>query len=472
MPGIEDLLGTGATNDSARQLFIWGVLYGLTAAVFQPVTTEVTERVWEATTHTDLKRSLTPDELATMVVRGWADPNYASGQAKRNGAEPTDFQMMVNNRTNPVPPEEAAVAKRRGIIPDTADPDQPSFQNAIKQGNLGNWWGPVVEELAKTIPSPADVLQAYLEGQITDEATARALYVAVGGLDQDTHNNVDWFTLMFNTRGSAPTPSEAATMANRGIIPWGTPDRPPVISGPGTTSFYQAFLEGPWRNKWVSAWEQLAEYLPPPRTVVTMLRGGSLTVEQATTLLEKEGLTPDLAAAYVADATKQKTSTHKTISEALTLEMYTDKLITEAEAITALEELGYDATESALLIKTAQARKTLTDLNKNIAKIGNYFMAHKIEANTASAQLGQLGVPPDRITELLTEWNIDRTANVKILSPAQIETAVHYEVITIDEGLGELERLGYTPYDAWILLSNRAHGPLPNQPPPGPPPVQ
>jgi hypothetical protein len=86
--------------------------------------------------------------------------------------------------------------------------------------------------------------------------------------------------------------------------------------------------------------------------------------------------------------------------------------------------------------------------------------------------LAQLGVPADRITELLTEWVIDRTANVKILTPAQIATAVDYEVITEPEGLAEIERLGYTPYDAWILLSNRAKGPLPNKPAPGPPPLQ
>jgi hypothetical protein len=202
------------------------------------------------------------------------------------------------------------------------------------------------------------------------------------------------------------------------------------------------------------------------------VRAGSLTVEQATQYLEEEGLTPDLAAAYVADATKQKVATHKTISEALTLEMFTDKLITEAEAITALEELGYDATEAALLIRTAQARKTLADLNKNITRVSSYFIAHKIEQDTASAMLAQLGVPADRITELLTEWVIDRTANVKILTPAQIATAVDYEVITEPEGLAEIERLGYTPYDAWILLSNRAKGPLPNKPAPGPPPLQ
>jgi hypothetical protein len=472
LSSIGGVFGSAASNDSARQLFVWGILYGVLSSVFLPVTTEVQQEAWQAAVEGGLHRALTPDELATMVVRGWMDASAAAAEALKSGVDGGDFANMTNNRRNPIPPEEAAVALRRQIIPLDAASDQPSFNNAVKQGNLGDQWGSIIQQLATQIPSPADILQANLEGQIPSGIDPRALYQAVGGALTSTELGVDWFDLMFNTRGSAPTPDEAATMANRGIIPWGTPDRGPVIQGPGTISFYQAFLEGPWRNKWVEAWEQLAEYLPPPRTVVAMLRSGALTVELATSLLEKEGLTPDLAAAYVADATHAKTAAHKTISESLTLEMFTDKLLTAAEATTALEELGYDATESALLLQTAQARKTLADLNKNISKIGNYYIAHKIESTTASAQLAALGVPADHIQELLTGWGIDRTADVKILTPAQIATAVDYAVITEDEGLAELERLGYTPYDAWILLSNRAKGPLPNKPPQGPPPLQ
>jgi hypothetical protein len=52
-------------------------------------------------------------------------------------------------------------------------------------------------------------------------------------------------------------------MANRGIIPWSG-------SGPRSTSFEQAFLEGPWRNKWLGPFRKAAEYFPPPRTITAM----------------------------------------------------------------------------------------------------------------------------------------------------------------------------------------------------------
>lgn len=465
MATLSDLFGSAATNDSARQLFVWGILYGLTSGVFLPVVTEVQQEAWEAAVEANLHRALTPDELATMVVRGWITEGTGEAEAAKSGVAQNDFATMVANRRNPIPPEEAAVALRRKIIPLDAPADQPSFNNAIRQGNLGDQWGPVIQQLATTIPTPADILQAVLEGQLPAGADGRTIYKQVGGQDVDPNTGLDWYQLMFDTRGSAPTPIEAGTMANRGIIPW-------TGTGPTATTFEQAFLEGPWRNKWLDAFRAVVEYLPPPRTVVAMLRSGALTVAQATVLLEHEGLTSDLAAAYVADATHAKTAAHKTISESLTLKMFTDGVIDQAQATTALGELGYDATEAALLITTATAEKTLAELNKNIAKIGAYYIAHKIEASTAQSQLGQLGVPANRIQELLVGWGIDRTADVKILTPAQIATAVSYRVITEDQAMGELTRLGYTPYDAWILLSNRAKGPLPNQPPPGAPPLQ
>src|ERR1700756_4660314 len=215
---LSDVLGSAASNDSARQLFVWGVLYGLISSVFLPVTTEIQQEAWQLAVEANLHRALTPDELAVQVVRGWRDQGNAESEAVKSGVAQNDFASMVATRRNPIPPEEAAVALRRGIIPQTDVPANPSFENAIKQGNLGDQWGPVIQQLAKTIPTPADVLQAYLEGQISDEATARALYTAVGGLDVDAHNNVDWFDLMFHTRGSAPTPVEALTMLNREII--------------------------------------------------------------------------------------------------------------------------------------------------------------------------------------------------------------------------------------------------------------
>jgi hypothetical protein len=464
LPSVGDIFGSAASNDSARQLFVWGVLYGLLSSVFLPVTTEITQEAWEAAVEGGLHRALTPDELATMVVRGWQDQAAAAAEALKNGIDDGDFTRMVNNRRNPIPPEEAAVALRRKIIPEDAAPTDPSFNNAIRQGNLGDQWGTVIQQLASVIPTPADILQGVLEGQLPAGTDGRDLYKQVGGQDIDPNTGFDWYQFMFDTRGSAPTPNEAAVMANRGIIPWDG-------QGPDVTSFFQAFLEGPWRNKWEPAWRELAAYLPPPRTVVAMLRSGALSVAQASDLLAKQGLTPDLVAAYITDATSTRTTKPKQLNVSVIEQLFLDKAITQAEAEKYLTDLGYQPAEADLILSSATLRQENSNLNRNISRVATYYISRKIDKNTATTMLAGLGLPADQIAQLETGWDIDRAANVRILSAAQIASAVEYGILSQDEAMAALETDGYTPFDAWVLLSVRAKTPLPNPPPQGPPPV-
>jgi hypothetical protein len=473
MPSIGSILGGAATNDAAEQLFVWGVLYGLLSAVFEPVTTDITQDMWENAVKVGLHRALSPELLASMVVRGWMDESDASNEAAKAGVNDGDFKRMISNAGNPVSPEEAAVALRRKLMPETSPPGSASFHNAIVEGNLAPQWEEVIKGLAHSIPTPADVLQAHLEAQIPDGVDPQALYQAVGGVTDDPANGVNWFDLMFNTRGSAPTPNEAAIMAKRGIIPWGDgSDGGPVIQGPGTISFMQAFLEGPWRNKWEPYWREMSNYLPPPRTVVAMLRSGALDTASAAILLKKEGLTPDLVAAYIADATHHKTATTKQLNVSAVEQLYLDKLVDEPTAHDLLVQLGYVPSEADLLLKSAALRQTMSELNRNTARIGSYYTSYKIDEATARTMLNSLGLPAAQVDQLIQGWTIDRQANVKRLTPAQVTGAFHWGVLTEAQAMAALEADGYTPFDAWVLLSERQHTPLPNPPAPGPAPVR
>lgn len=472
MASLGDILGAATGNDSAKQLFLWGILYGLIGSVFDPVTQQISQEVWEAATAGGPGRALSADLLAVMVVRGWIDQDTASVAARKTGIVEADFARMVNNARNPISPEEAAVALRRKIIPDTAAPGVAAFNTAIAEGNLGDQWGPVIQQLATVIPTPADVLQGVLTGQVPAGVDPVDLYTQVGGQAVDPNTGFNWYDFMFNTRGAAPTPNEAAEMARRGIIPWGTPDKPPVIQGPGAVSFYQAFLEGPWRDKWVGPWEGLSVYLPPPRTVTTLLRAGAITVARAQQIYEQSGLTPEDADAYIASATAAKTTAAKNLNEATVEQLYLDKLIDEPTAVQYLAALGYNPGEADLILQSAGLRQTLADLNKNIGRVGSYYIGKHIDQATARTLLAQLQLPAAQIDQLVTGWTIDRSATLQHLSRADIATAVEYGVLTEAEGFTMIEALGYTPFDAWVIMSNRAHAPLPDRPAAGPVPVQ
>ena len=472
MPSLGGILGSAAGNDSVQQIFTWGVLYGLTGSVFDPVNTEIAQEVWEGAVGTGLHRALSADLLAVMVVRGWVDEATGATEAAKTGIDGTDFARMVNNARNPIGPEEAAVALRRKIIPETSAPGAVSFQTAIQEGNLGDQWGPVIQALATQIPSPADVLRGVLQGQVPAGTDPRALYEQVGGELTDPTTGFDWYTFLFNTEGAAPTPNEAAEMAKRQVIPWGDGTDGPVIEGPGAISFHQAFLEGPWRNKWEPAFRGLANYIPPPRTVTTLLRSGAITVAQAVQYFQDAGMSPALADAYIASASSAKTTTAKNLNESLIVQLYLDKLVDEPTATAQLEALGYTATEANLLLQSAGLKQTIADLNKNIGRIGTYYIAHKIDQATAQTMLNALGLPADQVAQYITGWTIDRQANVRLLTPAQITEAWEIGVFTQDEAQASLEQDGYTPFDAYVLLSNKAKQALPNPPARGPAPVQ
>lgn len=230
---LGDILGDGALNDSARQLFIWGVLYGFLSSVFQPITTEISQEVWEGAVAGGLHQALPAGELATMVVRGWMDQAAAQAEAAKSGVDNGDFANMINNRRNPISPEEAAVALRRQIVPQTAAPGVPSFDNAIQEGDLGDQWGPIIQQLATQIPSPADILQGVLTGQVPAGIDPRALYTQVGGQATDPNTGFDWYTFMFNTRGSAPPRSRPGSWPEGGPFPGVTVSTVRLSKGPG-----------------------------------------------------------------------------------------------------------------------------------------------------------------------------------------------------------------------------------------------
>jgi len=299
-------------------------------------------------------------------------------------------------------------------------------------------------------PSPESMLNAYLEGQIS-EAEARTRYAKLGG-------DPDYFDILYDSQGQAPTPTQALELANRGIIPW-------TGSGAGVVSYEQAFLEGPWRNKWAASFRALAEYLPPPRTVTAMHKEGSLSTAQATALLEKQGLTPELAAAYLASSSHQKVAAAKELATTTVLTLYRDRIIPRAEAATFLEAQRYSPAQADYILQVEDMRVAEKFIVAGVSKVHTLYVGHKISETQAMATLAQYGVDNAQAKELADLWGHERAANVRQLTPAQVEAAWEHKIIDQPTALARLAEMGYTAYDAWVALSVRAKEALPGEPP-------
>lgn len=470
---FDNLLGPGS---AARQLLVYGVGYEIARALLGPVFTQIE---YDINSNSPIVE-LSPAELADLVVRGVIgnEPD-AAARAKVFGLDAGKFQEMVRLAGEPPGLQQVLEMWRRGIVPTDAGIGAPSLNEAIRTSRIYSYWTDAIGKFQFQPVSPADLVDAVQRNQITEaEGVMLSYFAGLGNAETalpsgaNTTPTQDAFTILLNTRGNPPSPSELLELAKRGYIPWGNLDPATKSPNPQEISFAQGIYEGDSKDKWLPEYAKLAEYLPPPRTIVSLLSKGVITAAQAQTLFQQQGLTPALAAVYVASASSTRTAKPKQLNVSAIEQLYIDKAIDQPTAQGYLTALGYTASEAALILETATLRQTMTDLQRNETRIANYYIAHKIDQATASTMLGGLGLPAAQITQLIQGWTIDRQANVKRLTPAQITAAWEIGAFTQDQAQASLEADGYTPYDAWVLLSIKHKSPLPNPPPPGPPPIQ
>ena len=401
---------------------------------------------------------LSAPDAASAVVRGFLSSADGQAEAAKSGVTAETFATLVQLSGDAPGPQQLAEALRRGAITESGGgPGSTSFEAGIAEGRLSDKWAPVIKSLSLLWPTPVQALDAALKGQITaDEGLA--LYEKLGGDPQ-------FYQVLLDSQGEGPTPLQAADWARRGIIPWdGT--------GPGVTSYEQAVKESHYRDKWSDAYRASVEYVPPAFSIITMLKDGAVTKDQATVWLQKLGATPDVIAGMIAEADATDLSQFRGLTTSSVLNMYYQRLVSTADATAILESLHVSAAAVPLMLAYADLQRAIAQQNSAVSRVGSLYATRKITEQTAKQALITLQVPADAITDIIATWQLENSINVKVLTQAEIVSAVGYGIMTVDDGLTELQNIGYTPYDAWVLLSIKAKTALPGQPSPGPAPPQ
>lgn len=401
---------------------------------------------------------LSPADAASAVVRNFLPSEEAQRIAGQSGVAPADFATLRHLAADAPAPGQLAEALRRKVIPEHGrGPDAVTFEQGIAEGRLSDKWTAMIKALAQLWPTPTAALDALLKGQVT-HAQAVQLYEKFGG-------DPAFFDLLYNTQGEAPTPLELITMANRGFIPWDG-------LGAGVTSFSQGFHEGRWRNKWETPYRRFAAYVPPESTVITLLSHGAIDIPEAARLLAKQGMDAELIQDYLDEAHTEALSAYRGETVSTVLTSYHERVISAADAKVILASLHVTASAIDLLLAYIDAQRDFTALNNAITRVRTLFAARKITVQTAHASLVRLKVPAENIGPMLAAWEVENSISVKVLTEAQIIDAWERTILTDQETRTELENIGYTPFDAWVLMSVKAKGPLPNRPAQGPAPPQ
>jgi hypothetical protein len=387
-----------------------------------------------------------PADAALAVLRGNITAAQGYDYARATGLADGDFDVIVANTGEPPALEEMLMLRRRNLITDEL------LDRAILQSRVRDEWIPYVKLLSVEPPSAADVLNALVQGQVS-QAEAELRFAQAGG-------DPTWFQVAYDSTANSPAPVELAELANRGIIPWDG-------LGPDAVTWEQGFREGRWKDKWQDAYRQLAVYHPPPREISTLVKEGGISQDEAMQLWQEAGLSPELAHVYWVAAHYNKTSSVHTLAQAEITKLYTDRAITRDEAKSMLETVNWTATDAEWLLDIADLSVERAALEAAISKIKGLYVAWKITDQQASAALHALDVVASQVTSLMAIWSLERTSNVKVLTSAEITDAYYYQIVDVATAQAELQNIGYTAHDAWLLLNIKNKALIPDYPDPG-----
>lgn len=429
-------------GSAAGQLFLWQVLGQILSALLGPVVTEVQQTAFSK----DPSLALDAATAAQLVVQHIMSQSDAESEASLTGIDPVRFANLVLQAGNTLDLGSVVAAYQRGLIGDGAfDPADVSLHGAMASSGIREGWAPILSKLTVAIPTIAEVMNAWLEGQI-DESEARTRYLAAGG-------DPTWFETSYNANGEAPTPVELLDLVNRGIIPI-------AGEGPGVVSYNQGFLEGPWRNKWLDSVLALREYYPPPRTVTAMYHGGQLTAAQASSYLAKQGLSADLIAAYLSPTTATTTTAEKTLAKTDILSLYADGLIPKSRAHDLLVAIKYPSEAADELLELQDFKTAKANLTAQVDLVKQLYKGGKATASDTQTALVAAGVPAVQAEALINSWNVATAVEVRSLTAAQIVDLWEYDIVDLPTTLTMLEALGYDSEDAFYLVQIKNKGPI------------
>lgn len=459
--GLAGLLG--GAGSTVEQLFVWNVMGQVLSTLLTPYLAQAGYDVLSS--HQIIQISVA--EAAEQVLKTIIQPGEGEAIAAKYGISKSDFDNMVKNVGEPPGIIQVLEWYRRGQVPwDGGEIGKAGVVQAVKTSRIRNEWTDVLKIAQFVAPSAADAINAWVRNQVPESEARSILTIAgipspgdvAGGSTGGSVDfvglagSVDFQRMLYNTAGRPPAPTELASLVHRGVIPvHGT--------GPTALTFEQGILEGDLKDKWEAPLEAFITTLPGVFEIRQMQLAGGISPELAAKYYAMQGLPADLIPGAVAAGSGVKAAKHKDLTEAQLLKLYVDGILTAEVVTPELEALGYDATEIAEILHMEDIQKEISNLNNAVTRARSLYLSHKVSAQQVATLLNGWGIGGQLAQDLVTLWGQEQAASPRLLTEAQIVDAVEYGVMTAEEALGYLEALGYSPYDAWVLLSIKLKAP-------------
>jgi hypothetical protein len=424
---IRDLVGALVQPEHFTQSILLGIALGsVISPVLQAATAPFIQVLANQTWPTLPTVPLTPDLLAAAVIKGVLTEAEAAGMARVTGVDSGPFSTMVATAGQAIGIEEALLLWRRGDI------DELELERVVHYSNVRSDFLPDIKMLKYMPPGVGEVVAGVLKGHLDpDVGRIKAGNAGLAPVD------FDW---LVQTSGRPYGTMEALQLWNRGVI-----DQARVL---------EVIRQSDVNNAFANDILALRVYLPPPRSIVPMLRSGAITQARALQLLEMHGLQAQDAQAFVTEATTTKATAGKSLTQAQVVAMYEAGFLTRGDATSRLQLSGHPADEITLLLDYADQSRANKLRNALIAKVGSLYTAYKIDRSTATNALNGDTVPSQTQADLFKVWDLERTATVHHPTPAQVVGAYRRGEISALDCKTRLTNLGVQPADLGIIVAD------------------
>jgi hypothetical protein len=378
--------------------------------------------------HTDIlalqRELLSPADLALADLRGNMDANAAIAYAAKLGVDAADFDTLKLNTGEPPGVMELLFAYRRGFI------DQPRLERGIRQSRVRNEWIDVIEKLRYSPMSTADAARAVVENYLPEPEGAKIA-------EQNGLEPSHW-QYIHESWGRPLAHGEMLELYHRGLADRGQVD--------------QAFRESNQKDKYRDQSFELGRRLLPERMIVQAIAHGALDMVTGATKLLEHGYTQEDANILLRLGLSEQKSTSKELSRSQVVSLYEQGLITRNDALQHLTGLKYAIGDSDLMLQLADTTRHAKALKAEVQHIRTLYVGAHIDDLDAENQQVAAGITQAQAASNVALWKRERGKATRNLTEAQILKAATSKTIPGLQALAALQAIGYSAYDAEILL--------------------
>lgn len=326
------------------------------------------------------------------------------------------------------------------------DPSLSNLDQRLQQIGIHPAFTPVYKELAYQIPPVADIITMAVREAFTPSIAAKfgqyedyPKELETWGLKKGL--SAEWTQRYWAAHWSLPSPQQGFEMLHRG-----------VINQDELNMLLRALDVMPfWRDK-------LTEIAFRPLTRVDvrrMYREGVLEETEVYESYRIAGYNEQNAERMAEFTVRQTLATLSKFKSGDIVKAFTNRMISESEAMSLLRMIGIRDEDARYVISTAEYKRLWAFTDQQISGIRNLFKKRVYDENQTRDKLSRLNLPAEQINVLMEQWFYEKVEELDATwTTPQTLAFLKKDLITVDRAKKELMLNGYNVERTNIYIKN------------------